>query len=133
MTQALKFILYMLFISSIVTGVKVLIGGAVAIPGATTTLVEATIDNEVRYFSVFWLAYGMFCFWVARDIVNRHHFLPAIASVLFMGGIARLSSIVLVGMPGKVLLNAMIPELVLPLVIYFFYQRKKATFAQLQE
>ncbi len=43
------------------TGLNVLIGGAPAIPGAVPGT-EATVDNELRFFSVFWLAYGGFCF-----------------------------------------------------------------------
>ncbi len=120
MESTLKYVLYAISLVALVTGLNVLIGGAAAIPGALGG-VEATVDNELRFFSIFWIAYGAFCFWVAKNIKDQSVFIPVIALVFFLGGVGRLISTLLVGPPADILMPAMILELVLPIVIYTFY------------
>jgi hypothetical protein len=74
----IKFMLYTIAGVALLTGLNVVIGGAAAIPGATTAI-EASVDNELRFFAVFWLAYGSFSFWVARNIEERQQFIIFIA------------------------------------------------------
>ncbi len=104
------------------TGLNVLIGGAPAIPGAVPGT-EATVDNELRFFSVFWLAYGGFCFWVARNIQCEHRFIPVIALAFFVGGVGRLISMLSGGPPAAILIPAMILEFIIPLIIYGLYRK----------
>ncbi len=120
MESTLKYVLYAISLVALVTGLNVLIGGASAIPGALGG-VEATVDNELRFFSIFWIAYGAFCFWVAKNIKDQSVFIPVIAMVFFLGGVGRLMSMLLVGPPASILIPAMILELVLPMVIYALY------------
>ena len=120
MESILKYILYAISLVALVTGLNVLIGGAAAIPGSSGA-VEATVDNELRFFSVFWIAYGAFCFWVARNIKDQRFFIPLIASVFFISGIGRLISILLIGPPSSILIPPMILELVMPIVIAMIY------------
>ncbi|NRB41792.1 MAG: DUF4345 domain-containing protein [Pseudomonadales bacterium] len=124
MESTLKYILYTIFVVSLITGLNILIGGALAVPGATIA-VQAQIDNELRFFSMFWLAYGGFCFWTGRNLRKRNHFIPLIALVFFLGGVGRLFSTLMVGSPGSFLLGAMIVEFVLPLVMYVIYKKQK--------
>lgn len=122
MEVALKYILYAVSLVAAITGLNVLLGGAAAVPGASGA-VEATIDNELRFFSVFWLAYGGFCFWTSRNIQEQRIFVPIIALIFFMGGVGRLVSTILVGPPASILVPAMVLELVLPIVIYVLYRK----------
>ena len=108
---------------ALATGLNVLIGGASAIPGASGGA-EAIIDNELRFFSIFWGAYGGFCFWTGMNINERNHFIPFIALVFFLGGVGRLLSTLMVGSPGSFLIGEMIIEFVLPLVIYAIYKKQ---------
>ncbi|KZY35349.1 hypothetical protein A3752_19740 [Oleiphilus sp. HI0081] len=123
MESTLKYILYALALVVAITGLNVLFGGASAIPGSTGGA-EATVDNELRFFSVFWLAYGAFCFWVAQNIQAQYKFIPSIALVFFIGGLGRLISILSVGPPASVLIPAMILEFVIPIAIYGIYWKK---------
>ena len=123
MESTLKYILYAMALVAAITGLNVLFGGASAIPGSSGG-VEATVDNELRFFSVFWLAYGGFCYWVARHIQAQYRFIPFIALAFFVGGLGRLISMVSVGTPATVLIPAMILELVLPLIIYAIYRKR---------
>jgi hypothetical protein len=120
MESTLKCILYLMALVVAITGLNVLIGGASAIPGSTGG-VEATVDNELRFFSVFWLGYGVFCFWVARNIQVQYKFIPSIALAFFIGGLGRLVSISSVGSPASILIPAMILEFVIPIFIYGIY------------
>ena len=122
MESILKYILYAISLVALVTGLNVLIGGAAAIPGSSGA-VEASVDNELRFFSVFWIAYGAFCFWVARNLQEQKNFIPLIATVFFLSGIGRLISILLIGLPSSILIPPMILELVMPIVIYVIYRK----------
>ena len=122
MESILKYILYAISLVALVTGLNVLIGGAAAIPGSSGA-VEASVDNELRFFSVFWIAYGAFCFWVARNIQEQKNFIPLIATVFFLSGIGRLISILLIGLPSTILIPPMILELVMPIVMYVIYRK----------
>ena len=125
MESTLKVILYAIALVALVTGANVMIGGAAAVPGALGG-VEATVDNELRFFSVFWLAYGGFCFWVARNLAEQSKFVPFIAGVFFLGGMARLVSTLVIGPPASILIPAMVLEFVLPVVIYVVYRKYTA-------
>ncbi|MFT7372877.1 MAG: hypothetical protein ACI9T9_001569 [Oleiphilaceae bacterium] len=120
MESTLKYILYAIALVVAITGLNVLFGGASAIPGSTGGA-EATVDNELRFFSVFWLAYGGFCFWVARNIQAQYTFIPPIALAFFIGGLGRLISMLSVGSPATILIPAMILEFVIPIIIYGIY------------
>ncbi len=125
--STIKVILYLLFVVSLLTGLNVLIGGALSLPEVSN--IEATVDNEIRFFSVFWIAYGCFCFWVARNLFREHRFVPFIAIIFFLGGIGRLLSTLLVGMPITLFIPAMILELVLPLIICILYVKQKELYS----
>ena len=119
----IKVILYLIFVVSFITGLNVLLGGALSLPEVSN--VEATVDNEIRFFSVFWLAYGCFCFWVARNLLKEYRFVPFIALIFFFGGVGRLLSTLVVGMPITLFIPAMVLELVLPFIIYMLYVKQK--------
>ena len=118
----IKTCLYLIFIVSLITGMGDLVGGAASVPGATATI-AASIDNELRCLAIFWLAFGVFCFWVARDIKARNGFITAIALVMFVSSLARLLSIISVGMPSTIFFFAMTIEFVISIVIYLSYKK----------
>ena len=120
MESTLKYILYAIALVAAITGLNVLIGGAASIPGATG-VAESSVDNELRFFSVFWLSYGALCFWVAKNIQTQYKFIPFIALAFFIGGLGRLISMLSVGSPASILIPAMILEFVIPIFIYGIY------------
>jgi hypothetical protein len=120
--------LYIIFIVSLITGIGDLAGGAASLPGATTTI-AASVDSELRCLSIFWLAFGVFCFWVARNIKARGKFIPMIALVMLVSSVARLVSIIIVGMPPTILVVALVVEFVISIIIFFSY---KNTFTEQQ-
>lgn len=124
MESTLKYLLYAISVVALVTGANVLIGGAAAVPGSLGP-VEATVDNELRFFSVYWVAFGVFCFWVARNLSSQVFFVPFIALFFLLGGVGRLVSTLTIGAPAFVLVPAMVLEFVLPVVIYWLYWKHR--------
>ena len=104
------------------TGANILVGGAAAVPGFEGGF-DISVDNELRFFSIFWMAYGGLCFWVTNDFSQRGFLIPFIALIFFIGGLARLVSVVTQGVPSNVLVGAMVLEWLLPAVIYFIYKK----------
>jgi len=124
-----KYSLFGIAVVALLTAMNVLIGGASAIPGAVGG-VEAAVDNELRFFSVFWLAFGGCCFWVAKNIQEQRKLIPFISLAFFLGGVGRLCSLLWVGSPGDILFSAMILEFVLPVVMYLSYQAQNKKMMQ---
>ena len=120
----LRVLLMTLFVVSLVTGLSVLIGGVESILSGVTN-VDASVDNEIRFFATYWLAYGVFCCWVAINLKERLSYIPSIAVIFFLSGLARLFSVVIVGVPESLLIAVMILELVLPFIMYFLYLKQK--------
>ncbi len=123
MESVLRYLLFIISAVAVVTGVNVFLGGAAAVPGSLGS-VEATVDNELRFFSVYWVAFGVVCFWVARNLNTQYSFIPFIALFFFIGGVGRLVSILAIGVPAGILLPAMFLEFVLPVVIYVLYLKR---------
>jgi hypothetical protein len=72
------FIHYLFALIAFATGAMAFFTGLDVVPDVQH--IEAASDNEFRFFSVYWIAYGCFCFWVARDLKTRHGFIPAAKS-----------------------------------------------------
>ncbi|MCY4046176.1 MAG: DUF4345 domain-containing protein [Cellvibrionales bacterium] len=116
MDTALKTLLLITFIVASITGMNLLFGGITNVPGAEG-FSSSAIDSELRFLSTFWILYGVFCLWVASNIKARGFFIPMIALIMLVAGMARLISFFIAGHPGQVLFAAMIVEFVLPVIL----------------
>lgn len=121
MKTLLKSLLYSTALVTLATGLNVLLGGALAVPGASGP-VDASIDNEIRFFSVYWVGFGVLSFWVGRNLDTQSFFIPYIAAFFLLGGIARAASYLMVGKPSDILLYAMIVEFAIPFIMYLAYR-----------
>ena len=79
----LKIMLWIIFLIVMGVGLIIFLGGAEAFPGMGA--VSPSVDSELRFFAAFWMGYGIFTFWVARDLATRHQFVPAIILFLLLG------------------------------------------------
>lgn len=122
MQKSLKYLLFAITLVALATGLNVMIGGASAVPGVEGET-PVSVDNELRFFAIFWIAYGLFCAWVASNLSVRQHFVDAIALVFFLGGVARVLSYLNLGAPSGVLVGATALELVLPIVMVILKRR----------
>ncbi|MEQ3694021.1 MAG: DUF4345 domain-containing protein [Thalassolituus sp.] len=105
MNNILRWMLIVIGLVALITGVNVILGGSASVPGASSAA-SAVHDNEMRFFAVYWVGFGIFSFWVSRDLESRMGFIPALAAFFFLGGVARLVSIMLVGFPSAPLIGS---------------------------
>jgi hypothetical protein len=121
MAQTLK-ILIMVF-GAVCMGIALVhIGvGPRSIPGSIP--VNATMDSEDRFYATLFLGFGAACIWAARDLTGRAKAFDALMLVFFLGGIARIISAAMVGVPSSlfVLLGGL--ELVLPLLFVWMHRQ----------
>lgn len=85
--------------------------------------ISPTIDNEFRFYSIFWLSYGVLVLWVARNILTQLRRVPILVGLFFIGGIGRALSLILVGAPHPAFIVLMIVELVTPVLMAILYTR----------
>lgn len=74
----------------------------------------ADIDSELRFYAVFWIAYGVLLVDTARNLAARMDRAPWLLGAFFLGGVGRLASAVSVGPPNSLFTVLMAIELCLP-------------------
>ncbi len=89
--------------------------GPACIPGSIP--VNATMDSEDRFYATMFAAYGAALLWCVRDIERKGMVVKLLAIVFFIGGLARIISILAVGLPNLFFITMTILELTLPLII----------------
>ncbi|KAJ4139749.1 hypothetical protein NW768_001093 [Fusarium equiseti] len=112
-------------IFSIVTGsANVLLGHKILIPAAERVLLAkptlSILDNQVRFLGTTWAGYGTLLWWATNDLRTRQVPLALLGAIMFVAGIARLSSGLMLGWGAQNLKAATAIELVIPPLIYFF-------------
>ncbi|MEQ9589435.1 MAG: DUF4345 family protein [Parvibaculaceae bacterium] len=80
-------------------------------------LSSSNVDSELRFYSVFWLAYGAIVLRAANSLEGNLKLVPILAGLFFAGGAGRLLSLVTVGHPHLLFIVLMVIELVLPLLL----------------
>lgn len=119
--KAINFIHYLFALIAFITGPAAILTGLNLVPDVTH--IEAAVDNEFRFFSVFWLAYGCFLVWVSRDLPVRKGFIPALALTVFIAGVARMLSTYLVGYANDIYFYGAVVELIVPIIWFVLYKR----------
>lgn len=94
--------------------------------GALNDLGQPNDDSELRFYSVFFVAYGIVLIQTAGNLMRHGHRIPILLGLFFAGGIARLLSLFMVGQPHALFLLLMAFELILPPLLYLCWRRIKA-------
>lgn len=95
--------------------------GPSAIPGAIP--VNATMDSEDRFYATLFLGFGAALIWASRDLRKRRQLFDALLAVFFLGGLARLISITMVGPPIPLFLFLGSLELVMPPLMWWWHRK----------
>lgn len=89
--------------------------------GATSAdvdgLADPNTDNEMRFYSVLWIAYGALALWASRSVIQRMVWLRWMLVVFFVGGVGRAISYVSVGAPHVLFVVLMWIELLVPTIL----------------
>jgi hypothetical protein len=112
---ALSIVLGVLCLLALVTGLLTFWQGRGSVPGGNEASI--TVDNELRFYSAYWIGYGLLCGWVAANLPEHLSIVPLLAAVLFLSGLGRLLSLVRIGKPAPLYVPFMIAEFVVPLVM----------------
>jgi hypothetical protein len=123
--ENLRRTLYVLAVIPIVAGAATALLGSDSLPGARNP--TASIESELRFFSVWWIGAGLFVVWLARRIEERALELRVFCGLLFLGGLSRLLGIFDAGWPSALQIVLMGLELSLPIVLVGWHAKAVAT------
>ena len=101
-----------LFLLALIT----LYGGALQIYlGEPET--TARLDNIHRFMAGVYFSMGPLAIWAAITIRKQNELIYFLSFSVFMAGIGRLISMSIVGLPSKIFLIYLIPELIFPIIM----------------
>ncbi len=115
--SSLKLLMYLIGVVAVITGANIVIQGVSGIPDSGL-IVQASVDNELRFMAVFWVAFGCFAALQAKAPCENIQNIRLIAGTFFVSGLARLLSLIQVGQPIPLFIGVMLLELLLPFVIF---------------
>ena len=99
--------------------------GPGAIPGEIpeAVLANATIDSQDRFYATLFLGFGAALIWCAQDLDARRGAFFALLVIFFLGGLARLLSVAMIGWPLPLFIVLGLIELILPPVFWWVHGR----------
>ena len=116
MRRGLQAVLVVGGLVAIATGLVAIVGGIDTFPGSPAA--ENPADNEARFLNAIWVAFGVAVLWVVPRVERETVLIRFLGAAIFLGGLARLASIIDVGEPADLQYVLMGIELVLgPLLI----------------
>lgn len=115
MRNLFKIVLIVLSLIPFYFAVTGVIGGADVLNGSDT--VTASLDNQFRYLSAYYLSLFFLIWYVLGDIDTRGTVLRWLVLAIFLGGLARLYSYLQVGTPTPDLMLGMALELGAPILV----------------
>ena len=104
-----------------IVSMYVVFGPSLTIPGSVP--VNATMDSEDRFYATLFAAYGVALLWCVKDVERKSPTVHFLAITFFAGGLARLVSMVAVGLPNSFFVAMTALELLIPFLMLFMQVR----------
>jgi Domain of unknown function (DUF4345) len=124
--KVLQIVLGVLGLIPILTGGLDLIVGANALNLAGAAISpevlanNIVLDSQIRFLGSVWLGIGIVLYWLLPKIETQTTLFRLLLGIIFLGGIGRLTSVFLVGVPPIELIAATVLELIgMPLLIFW--------------
>jgi hypothetical protein len=95
-----------------------IIAGPTSIPGGGP--VTATTDSEERFYAALFLGFGAALVWCSRDVRARSELLSFLLIIFFLGGTARIISVIQFGFPSELYTFLGVVELILPPILWWW-------------
>jgi len=121
MRRALQVLLALFGATAIFISLLHIVLGPAAIPGSVP--VNATMDSEDRFYATLFLAYGAVLIWCIKDIEHKSKVVYFLMVTFFVGGLARIVSVLVVGPPNTFFILMTVLELSLPIVLMYMQFR----------
>lgn len=116
--RALIIVLTVLGAVAVGSALYAIILGPASAPGGSST--SPSVDSEYRFVNVFWLAAGAALWWSILRLRERRDVTRATLALAFIGGLARLLSVFVMGWPHPVFIASMVLELlVIPPILWW--------------
>lgn len=117
-------------ITTIILGLVPLLTGVLAMMGINDPIYSATklpispvLDSNLRFFGGVWVALGVTILWMVPTIEKQAILFRVVWGCIFLGGIGRLLSLVLIGVPPLPFIGFTLLEIVgAPLFVYWQYR-----------
>lgn len=106
----------------LIASLHIIIGPS-SIPGSIP--VNATMDSEDRFYAMLFLGFGAALIWCSRDLMGREGVFGALLLTFFLGGLARIISVISVGWPSPLFVFLGGLELLLPPLFWFWHTRTR--------
>ena len=130
MRRTLQILLILFGAADIIISLFHIILGPSAIPGSVP--VNATMDSEDRFYATLFLAYGITVLWCVKDVEHKSRIVYALMLMFFIGGMARLVSVLAVGLPNTFFIAMTVIELLLPIIVTYIQIRVTAAHMAVQ-
>ncbi|WP_420137072.1 DUF4345 domain-containing protein [Sphingomonas sp.] len=126
--RGLIVVLRLLTLLPFATGAGDLLAGTTLLQQAGASLPDvaardATLNNQIAFWGTMWLGYGVLLWWATRDLAGRAPVARFLIAALFVSGLARAYSSVRYGLPAMPLVAAMVLELFLSPILYWWLSR----------
>ena len=125
MKRGLQVFLGLLGLTAVLIASLHVVLGPSAIPGSIP--VNTPMDSEDRFYATLFAAYGVALLWCIGNIERKSRCVYFLAATFFVGGLARVVSIVAVGPPNAFFLAMTALELVIPPFMVFTQARISST------
>ncbi|WP_309114337.1 DUF4345 domain-containing protein [Saccharothrix sp.] len=112
-------VLVVLGLFMLVTGSLDVVVGPALLPGAPEAV--PTLDSHYRFFAALWLFLGVALLSVVRRVREAAKVLRYVCAAVFVGGLARVVSLVSVGTPHVLMVVFIGIELVLPPLLLWWH------------
>jgi hypothetical protein len=120
-TRLLRVLFTLIGATAVVTGLfAVFSGSGGQVDGSQAA---PSVESELRFFAVFWIAYGVAALRVAPRADREIFMVRALAAFLFLGGLARAIAWIADGKPHGLFIGLLVLELLIPAVIFVLQHR----------
>lgn len=121
MRKTLQVLLGLFGVTAIFISALHIILGPAAIPGGVP--VNATMDSEDRFYGTLFMAWGAVLLWCTKDLERRSRVVYFLMLTVFAGGLARIVSMIAVGLPDPFFIAMTVLELFVPVALAYMQFR----------
>jgi len=122
--RALQVVLVVLAVIPIGTGLMDMLFGAGTLPSEQD--LNPDLQSNYRFFATIWLGLGLMILWIVPRVETAVLPLRAVTGIVFLGGLARVLSIVVSGAPHPMFVAFTILELVAPPILVLWQNKVRA-------
>ena len=121
MQRALKVLVTLFGVTCIVIALAHILLGSAIVP--SWAQLNPTTDSEDRFYAALFLGFGAALVWCGRDLRGRARVFDALMLIFLVGGVARVISVLQLGLPHPLFMVLGAVELVLPPLLWWWRKR----------